>query len=241
MALTSCYFCSRHASAFEKNPRISFHPTVRGHQVYDQLLLMPIAGGGRHEESFQNFGGSSNQSFGKEGGDGKEESVVTRTTPVLGASAHAIDAKQVDSSGNTFWFSMVTFVCITNAFINILRPDPDISIQARLPRCMWEGYIALCGNYAASNWRQSQTVLVLLAIMTGTTALIDIFIWAPLFAAFAEFKTCEGGWFTGSPRVCYSDYTKGVGRLFVSAFFSSSNVYVEMCSCLCNQLYLPYF
>ena len=34
-------------------------------------------------------------------------------------------------------------------------------------------------------------------------------------ATFAEFQTCRGGWFTGKPYVCVSDYTKGIGRIIV--------------------------
>jgi len=49
------------------------------------------------------------------------------------------------------------------------------------------------------------------------TALVDIFVWAPAFAAFATFETCTGGGIMSrQPRVCVSDYVKGVGRLFVS-------------------------
>jgi hypothetical protein len=52
------------------------------------------------------------------------------------------------------------------------------------------------------------------------TALIDIFVWAPSFALFARFETCTGGGFmSGRPRACTSDYVKGIGRLFVSAIF----------------------
>lgn len=62
---------------------------------------------------------------------------------------------------------------------------------------------------------------LLLALMTFTTALTDIFVYAPAFAMFASFETCNasGGWFTGKPYKyeCFKDYSKGVGRLLVSA------------------------
>mmetsp|Transcript_26467 Transcript_26467/g.41025 ORF Transcript_26467/g.41025 Transcript_26467/m.41025 type:complete len:271 (+) Transcript_26467:120-932(+) len=202
MLMTSLHY----VSAFEaKSTKTSFHQSAflenQGHSKSSFAENPTFAGGA----------GSRSQSLGKDG-DGEIANAVARATPVLDASAGSSE-----DASNTFWFSMVTYVCIINAIINLFRPDRDISIQARLPRCMWEAYIALCANFAAANWRQNQTVLVLLSIMTGTTALIDIFIWAPLFAAFASFETCEGGWFTGVRRVCYSDYTKGFGRLFVSA------------------------
>ena len=54
--------------------------------------------------------------------------------------------------------------------------------------------------------------------MTVPTALMDIFVWAPGFALFAEFETCTGGGLLSRrPRMCTVDYAKGVGRLFVSA------------------------
>ena len=53
--------------------------------------------------------------------------------------------------------------------------------------------------------------------MVLPTALIDIFIWSPSFAMFAKFETCTGGGFISrQPRVCTSDYIKGIGRLLVS-------------------------
>ena len=57
--------------------------------------------------------------------------------------------------------------------------------------------------------------------MMAPTALMDIFVWAPSFAFFANFETCTGGGFISrQPKVCSSDYVKGIGRLFVSnAFF----------------------
>ena len=70
----------------------------------------------------------------------------------------------------------------------------------------------------AHSAKYSHMMYVLLSIMTATTALIDIFIWAPLFATFSSFETCSGGWFTGKPYVCVKDYTKGWSRLVVRIF-----------------------
>lgn len=62
--------------------------------------------------------------------------------------------------------------------------------------------------------------------MTISTAFIDIFVWAPMFAFLATFETCSGGGiFSRQPRVCTSDYMKGIGRLFVSCYVA---VDVEM-------------
>jgi hypothetical protein len=62
--------------------------------------------------------------------------------------------------------------------------------------------------------------------MTISTAFIDIFVWAPMFAFLATFEACSGGGiFSRQPRVCTSDYMKGIGRLFVSCYVA---VDVEM-------------
>lgn len=59
---------------------------------------------------------------------------------------------------------------------------------------------------------------VLLAFMLGTTALVDIFVWAPLFAIWAgvDNQDCTGGFFTGRPYMCRPNRTKGWGRLAVT-------------------------
>jgi hypothetical protein len=64
-------------------------------------------------------------------------------------------------------------------------------------------------------------IYLLLAFITGSTAVVDLFFWAPLFASFSSFQTCRGGGgFLFSrrrrPRICKPDYIKGFGRLFVS-------------------------
>jgi hypothetical protein len=44
-----------------------------------------------------------------------------------------------------------------------------------------------------------------------------------LFATFASFETCTGGgWFSRTPRICVSDYSKGLGRLVVHVFGSTA-------------------
>jgi hypothetical protein len=58
---------------------------------------------------------------------------------------------------------------------------------------------------------------LLLAIMLIATALTDIFVWAPVFAAAISFHSCTGGWLTGEPRRCQVDLAKGYGRAIVVA------------------------
>lgn len=112
-------------------------------------------------------------------------------------------------------FLPVVYVSIINSVINTIRPDRAIIWQARVPRALWEICIAFVAKSA--NNTSNPSVCLLLCLMTIPTALIDIFIWAPSFAMFANFETCTGGGILSrQPKVCTSDYVKGVGRLFVS-------------------------
>jgi len=118
----------------------------------------------------------------------------------------------------------VSMVALANAFFNALRPDPDIAWQARVPRVLWELSIALIASLSSSHVggkypsrRPDPTLHLLLSILTGSTALVDAFVWAPVFAIAADFQTCTGGGlFSTRPRVCRADYVKGIGRLLVS-------------------------
>lgn len=110
-------------------------------------------------------------------------------------------------------FQSASVVASLNAVLFALRPDPTISWQLRIPRVLWEIAIAVI---AKSTARQlSPGLCLLLAIMTGTTALTDVFVWAPIYSNMADFETCYGGWFTGEEYRCYKDYTKGFSRLLV--------------------------
>ena len=53
----------------------------------------------------------------------------------------------------------------------------------------------------------SNTEASSLNIHDWCTAIIDIFVWAQLFAVFTDFQTCEGGIFTGKPYVCFEGRT----------------------------------
>jgi hypothetical protein len=109
-------------------------------------------------------------------------------------------------------FDAVSFVAAANLIINVLRPDPTITIQMRVPRLIWEMTIMVLAKTASIT--TIPAIYLLLAFILGSTAAVDLFVWAPLFATFATFETCEGvGFF--QPRKCKSDYTKGVGRMLV--------------------------
>ena len=64
---------------------------------------------------------------------------------------------------------------------------------------------------------KSPMTYLLLAFMLVTTALVDIFVWAPLFALWAgvDNQDCSGGFFTGRPYVCQPNHAKGYGRMLV--------------------------
>ena len=84
-----------------------------------------------------------------------------------------------------------------------------------MPRALWELCISIIAKSA--NDTTNPSVCLLLCMMVLPTALIDIFVWAPSFALFANFETCTGGGLLSrQPRICTSDYVKGIGRLFVS-------------------------
>jgi hypothetical protein len=82
----------------------------------------------------------------------------------------------------------------------------------RMPRICWEA----CIRIVAQSAKKEPSNMFLLSLMLGTTALLDIFLWGPIFGAFTSFETClGGGWFTRQPRVCSTDYTKGIGGMVV--------------------------
>merc|ERR1712232_1455427 len=121
-----------------------------------------------------------------------------------------VASKQKKSPGP---FGAIIFVSAANMLINTVRFDADIPFAWRFPRFMWELSIMTIATLA--NTSRSPILSLLLAIMLGPTAFFDIFVWAPIFAFFANFETCTGGWF-GQARNCYTDNWKGYGRLIVS-------------------------
>lgn len=103
---------------------------------------------------------------------------------------------------------------------------------------MWELAIAIVASMASTTGPQTERsstlpnyskIYLLLTLMTGSTSLIDIFWWSPLFAYVASFTTCTGGgWFDRSPRICQRDYVKGFGRLLVSAQSMGTGIFYLM-------------
>ena len=116
----------------------------------------------------------------------------------------------LESRGRTS-FNAVVFVAAANLVINTIRPDPNISWQMKVPRILWEITIMVLAKVATST--ALPAIYILLACVLGSTAMVDLFVWAPLFASFAHFESCEGGFFR--PQVCRSDFTKGLGRMLV--------------------------
>jgi hypothetical protein len=123
-------------------------------------------------------------------------------------------------------FEGASYVALANLVLFALRPDPDVPWPARLPRLLWEGVLYLHLHQAcrrrrgASDARRpvrylSSTYYVWLAILTGTTGLADLFLWAPLFGAMVSFTSCQGsGWL--KPKICQPDLAKGYSRLLVT-------------------------
>lgn len=128
----------------------------------------------------------------------------------------------------------VVLVTAANILFNALRPDPSISFESRVPRILWEFFL-LCSAINLKASPDSAYSYMLLAIMLGTTALIDIFIWAPLFGLWASFgkKECSGGWFTGKPKVCKTNPVKGYGRLLVTFQSLYAGAFYLHCAIAC--------
>ena len=104
-------------------------------------------------------------------------------------------------------------LAIANLLFNLLRPDTWLPLAVRLPRAIWEMAIAT----TCFSSIQTQSTLLLLSVMTLSTALMDMFVGAPLAAFFVQWKTCYGGGLLSRrPRVCAPDLVKGYGRLFVT-------------------------
>jgi hypothetical protein len=137
----------------------------------------------------------------------------------------------------------------TTAFVNILinslRPDDWIPWPARIPRLMWEAAICATSGTCAMSISTAlvETIhrggitesgvhirLLLLCLMTLTTALVDIFVWAPIASWAVQWERCTGGgdglWFLRRPseRICTSDYVTGFGRILVTIQCSLSGV-----------------
>ena len=87
---------------------------------------------------------------------------------------------------------------------------------------LWEICIMVTATLANASASNSLMIYLLLTFMLGTTALVDIFVWAPFFALWAgiDNEDCSGGWFTGRPYVCRPNHMKGYGRLLVRKQFT---------------------
>jgi hypothetical protein len=126
-------------------------------------------------------------------------------------------------------FEGASYVALANFVLFALRPDPDVPWPARLPRLLWEGVLYLHLRQACRRRRRrrgsfdvhhpvqylSSTYYVWLALLTGTTGLVDLFVWAPLFGAMVSWESCQGGGWL-KPKMCQPDLAKGYSRLLVT-------------------------
>ena len=113
-------------------------------------------------------------------------------------------------------FRGARWIALANVLLFALRPDPDVYWPARVPRVLWELILFLNLQSAPGAKSTSSTSIyyLWLTFLTGTTGLVDLFVWAPLYGAFVNFQTCEGGWL--QPKVCHMDPIKGYSRLLVA-------------------------
>uniref|UniRef100_A0A7S3LFJ3 Uncharacterized protein n=1 Tax=Amphora coffeiformis TaxID=265554 RepID=A0A7S3LFJ3_9STRA len=109
-------------------------------------------------------------------------------------------------------FRGASWIALANVLLFAVRPDPDVNWPARVPRVLWE--IILWINLRRGNAEHLPTTYYAwLTFLTASTGLVDLFVWAPLYGAFVQFQTCEGGWL--EPKRCRMDPIKGYSRLMV--------------------------
>lgn len=110
-------------------------------------------------------------------------------------------------------FEGARWVAFFNVLLFAFRPDPDLGWPARVPRVLWE--FVLWFNLRQTRSDNVPSIFyVWLSFLTGTTGVIDLFFWAPIFAALVSFEHCDGGWL--QPKICRPDPVKGYGRLLVA-------------------------
>lgn len=126
-------------------------------------------------------------------------------------------------------FLRLAGVILVEIMLNILRPagDPDWFLEdrwvMRLPRFLWDSSMC-CTALLASMNNQPPFVFLMLAIMLGSTAVVDLCIWSPVFAMATEWETCSCArqeprcWLFCKciERVCAHNFRKGTVRLLVS-------------------------
>lgn len=127
-----------------------------------------------------------------------------------------------------------SWLASANLLFNAVRPDNWLPLAVRIPRFIWElAIITTCQSA-----RYSTSSLLLLSIMTLSTALVDMFVGAPIAALFVKWETCTGGrLFTRKPQVCYPDPMKGYGRLFVTIQCAFTGVVYLETAMVCYDMY----
>ncbi|CAJ1951970.1 unnamed protein product [Cylindrotheca closterium] len=140
---------------------------------------------------------------------------TTRLTSILPTEGEGIVlSEQVNHFRQQPAYRMLSAVvglsCV-NIVYSMLRPDPDIGLMMRMPRIFWEICIS-CTAAISVGGGEGSIFRLLLAMMLGPTALIDIFFWGPILGATTTFQTCTGGYLRG-PRFCRLDMGKGIGRI----------------------------
>jgi hypothetical protein len=105
-------------------------------------------------------------------------------------------------------FRLTSTVAVINVIVNSLRIDSSIPWPLRLPRLLWEVAIALLAHKCAVH--HSPVFCISLAFVTFSTAIIDLFMWTPLFAALASFQPCTTKrWWFEDARTCSTIELRG--------------------------------
>ena len=115
-------------------------------------------------------------------------------------------------------FRSAIYVAIANILLFALRPEESMHWFTRVPRLLWE--FSLLSILTWASLLVAPPLYLLVATMAFSTAMVDVFFWAPIYAFFTSFETCT----TEGPPIrrffltheettrCVTDLAKGLSR-----------------------------
>ena len=115
-------------------------------------------------------------------------------------------------------FRSAIYVAIANILLFALRPEETMHWFTRVPRLLWE--FSLLSILTWASLLVARPLYLLVATMAFSTAMVDVFFWAPIYDFFTSFETCT----TEGPPIlrfflaheettrCVTDLAKGLSR-----------------------------
>lgn len=206
---------------FDRSFRLSdpydfFRPTPRTRTEQDRRLPPP-ARGGEYPPYKDRLATLTKQELLESNNNGNATAAPMNSTTSVASkktTKSAAAATQQDQVTTRFVpkFRGAAWMSFFNILLFTFRPDPDVSWPSRVPRIVWE--VALYWNLCRASHNDTSPFYLWLSFLTGSTGLVDLFIWAPVYGAFVNFQSCEGGWL--QPKTCRLDPLKGYSRLAVA-------------------------